>query len=456
MSFEAQKPLILPLFAATVMRGWSWKRLDEIAKVYDCPHSTPQLVNDQSAPFVVRSQDVRTGTILLGNVAHVSLETYLDRIKRVEPEYGDLVYSREGTYFGIAAEIPKKVKVCLGQRMVLIRPDSTIVNHSFLKYWLNSPQLFGHVHGFRDGTVAERLNLPVIRGLAIAFPPLKEQKRIAEILSALDDRTALLRETNVTLEAIAQALFKAWFVDFDPVRAKQEGRLPQGMDEATAALFPERLEESSLGFVPLGWPTGSVGDFAQQKKGSVSPLDSPETLFEHYSLPAFDNAQAPVMEAGSEIKSNKTPLPLEAVLLSKLNPHIPRVWLPVQHGINAVCSTEFLAFAPCGGSSKEFIYCFFSSPGFLQRLCQVVTGTSNSHQRVKPDQVSTFPCVVPPMAVLEAFTAVVRPMFERVYENRVQAQTLATVRDTLLPRLISGQLRLLSAVEESVEVMTGT
>ena len=263
MSFDSPKPLILPLFADTVKSGWSWERLDNIAEVFDCPHSTPQVVDDHSAPFVVRSQDVRTGTILLENTAKVSLATYQERIKRVEPRFGDLVYSREGTYFGIAAEVPSGIKVCLGQRMVLIRPDASKINHEFLKYWLNSPLIFGHVHGFRDGTVAERLNLPLIRGLAVAFPALAEQREIAEVLSAFDDRFALLRETNTTLEAITQAQFKSWFVDFEPVRAKQEGREPEGMNADTAALFPDSFEESELGLVPKGWKVKSLDTIAE-------------------------------------------------------------------------------------------------------------------------------------------------------------------------------------------------
>ena len=318
----------------------------------------------------------------------------------------------------------------------------------FAYYVLSSLDLAG----YNSGSAQPSLNRNYIYGMPLTIPHRAEQDAIVTVLSALDDRITLLRETNATLEAIAQALFKSWFVDFDPVHARTRGEQPEVIPEPLAALFPDSFEESPLGLVPRGWRVGSVGDFAQQKKGSVNPLASPATVFEHYSLPAFDNGQAPVMEAGEEIKSNKTPLPAEAVLLSKLNPHIPRVWLPVKHGANAVCSTEFLAFGPAGGSSKEFVYCFFSSPDFLQHLCQLVTGTSNSHQRVKPDQISSTACVVPPPAILAAFAEVARPMFERVYENRQQAQTLATLRDTLLPRLISGALRLPEAealVEEA-------
>ncbi len=270
------------------------------------------------------------------------------------------------------------------------------------------------------------------------------------MLRMLDDRITLLRETNATLEAIAQALFKSWFVDFDPVRAKAEGRQPEGMDATTAALFPDSFEESELGLVPKGWSIGCVGDLSSQKKGSVNPFASPEVLFEHYSLPAFDSGQAPVFELGKEIKSNKTPLPEEAVLLSKLNPHIPRVWLPVSHGVNAVCSTEFLAYSPQGGASKELIYCLFSSDTFQQQLCQLVTGTSNSHQRVKPDQVLAVKLPIADKPALRAFTEIVRPLFDRVHAGRLQAQTLTQLRDTLLPRLISGQLRLPEA-EQAVE-----
>jgi type I restriction enzyme S subunit len=194
--------------------------------------------------------------------------------------------------------------------------------------------------------------------------------------------------------------------------------------------------------VPRGWRVGKIGDFAKQHKGSINPLQNSETLYEHFSLPAFDSQHMPVLELGTEIKSNKTSVPPDAVLLSKLNPHIPRVWLPVNVGSHAVCSTEFLVFVPVGGASKEFIYCAFTTPKFKELLCQLVTGTSNSHQRVKPDSVSSMSAVLPPLAVLEIFANVVKPMFERIGHNLGKAQTLATLRDTLLPRLISGQLRL--------------
>ena len=313
----------------------------------------------------------------------------------------------------------------------------------FAYYLLSSLDLAG----YNSGSAQPSLNRNYIYGMPLKIPQRAEQDAVVKILSALDDRITLLRETNATLEAIAQALFKSWFVDFDPVRAKQEGRAPEGMDEATAALFPDGFEESELGLVPKGWNVGTLASFARLHKGSVNPGAQPDDEFQHFSQPAFDAGQMPVFELGSSIKSNKTTVPADGVLLSKLNPHIPRVWLPSFIDERAVCSTEFLPFVPTGPSTTSFVYCLMVASDFSASLCQLVTGTSNSHQRVKPDGVLSLPSVVPTCEVITAFDGVASTLFSRLKANRLQAQTLATLRNTLLPRLISGQLRLPEAKE---------
>ncbi len=320
-------------------------------------------------------------------------------------------------------------------------------NPRFAYYFLQTLNLAS----YNSGSAQPSLNRNFVYTIPVRVPARAEQDQIVETLRALDDRITLLRETSATLEAIAQAMFKSWFVDFDPVRAKMEGRAPAGLDEATAALFPAGFEESELGQVPRGWQVGKIGDMAQQLKGSIDPLRSPGTRFEHFSLPAYDKEQQPAVELGSEIKSNKNPVPVNAVLLSKLNPHIPRVWLPTNVGGYAVCSTEFLVFIPKGDVSREFIYCTFTTHAFKKALCQHVTGTSNSHQRIKPSEISSMVAIVPAKGVLHAFAALVQPMFMRIGQNRLQAQTLSALRDTVLPRLISGQLRLPEAEAEMEE-----
>lgn len=192
------------------MAEWREARLRDICTgIFDCPHSTPALT--ESGPYVVRTQDIRSGTFRADEAAHVSEATYQERIARAEPSPGDILFSREGTYFGVAAEIPQGIRVCLGQRMVLIRPDPSIADARFVRYWLNSPAMAAHIRGYRDGSVAERLNLPTIRDLPVALPPLSRQRRVAGILGALDDKIELNRRAIATLVEMARALFDASF-----------------------------------------------------------------------------------------------------------------------------------------------------------------------------------------------------------------------------------------------------
>jgi type I restriction enzyme S subunit len=197
----------------------------------------------------------------------------------------------------------------------------------------------------------------------------------------------------------------------------------------------------------------AFGEHATLSKLSVNPLTSPSTIFEHYSLPAFDANRMPALDRGEAIKSNKTRVPAGAVLQSKLNPHIPRVWFLGDVGDDAICSTEFLPWMAQEMSSPELIYCVLSSAKFQAQVGTLVTGTSNSHQRVRPDQVSALPMVSGTDRVRSTFSALVRPMLRKVVANRYEVQTLAEVRDTLLPRLISGKLRLPESKELVVEAL---
>jgi type I restriction enzyme, S subunit len=275
--------LHIPSTAAALPAGWRWERLEDVCSgVFDCPHSTPILTPD--GPLIVRSQDIRSGVFKVDETAHVSEETYRERISRAEPVYGDLLYSREGTYFGIAAEVPRGTRVCLGQRMVLLRPEPTRVHFRFLRYWLNSSVMASYIHGHRDGTVAERLNLPTIRGLPVALPLLSEQRAIAHILGTLDDKIELSRRMNETLEGMAQAIFQSWFVDFDPVRAKAEGRDPC-LPTDIADLFPDRFEDSEPGEIPRGWRFASLPE--------VIEVNPPRALGKGTLAPYLDMANMP-------------------------------------------------------------------------------------------------------------------------------------------------------------------
>jgi type I restriction enzyme, S subunit len=369
------------------------------------------------------------------------------------PEYvlqrNDIVFARKGSVERCAIVGEREVGWFLGSDGIRLRPPAA-VDAQFLAYSFQSRSAADWLLQQATGSTMASLNQGILLRFPLSLPPLSTQRDISSVLGALDGRIDNLRQTNVTLEAIAQTLFKSWFVDFDPVRAKAEGREPEGMDAATAALFPSEFEDSEPSPIPKGWRCVRFGDVATQTKGSINPLASPEQVFQHYSLPAFDAGQLPVAEAGEAIKSNKTPVPSGAVLVSKLNPHIPRIWFVGEVDGNSVCSTEFLVWTPKSGIGSAFLYCLASANAFNSAMRQLVTGTSNSHQRVKPDQLANVQAAVVSEAVVLAFGAIAAPLLQQVERNRHRAATLAALRDTLLPRLISGKLRLPDVVEEAV------
>jgi len=244
---------------------------------------------------------------------------------------------------------------------------------------------------------------------------------------------------------MARALFKSWFVDFDPVRAKAEGRDP-GLPQPLADLFPARLVESELGEIPEAWEVGTFGDVVEQLRESENPLESPDKVFRHFSIPAFDDGQWPKQELGESIKSLKSRVPPGVVLLSKLNPEIERVWLvDVEPGARAICSTEFLVLAPRASHRRAFVYCLARSPLFRQELEGLVTGTSKSHQRAQVGSILGLPVARPLEPILSQFGTAAEPLFVRSLESRRESRTLAELRDTLLPKLISGELRVRDA-----------
>ncbi len=296
------------------------------------------------------------------------------------------------------------------------------------------------------GSVQDNINLETLNRLHFHVPPLSEQKAIAHILGALDDKIELNRRMNETLEATARAIFKSWFVDFDPVRAKAEGRAPPGLDPATAALFPDSFEDSPLGEIPAGWGVGKVEELLVLSRDSVSPGKTPDEVFDHYSIPAFDEGCWPKAEPGSEIKSNKNLVPEGAVLLSKLNPRIPRVWMPAcRSRRRAIASTEYLVALPRGCATREHLYSLFRSRAFMDVFATLITGTSGSHQRVKPEYLLNMEVVVPPAPVVAHFTVLAAPVHDRVAANLEEFRTLAAIRDALLPKLLSGELRVKDA-----------
>ena len=390
---------------------------------------------------VIRGTNMGHGRWVAGEFAFVT-PAKADSLSANCARPGDLIFTQRGT-LGQVALVPSKGsdRYLISQSQMKLTVDEAKAEALFLYYVFSSAEQQEYIRQNAIQTGVPHTNLGILRNTPLTLPPLAEQKAIAAVLGALDDKIELNRRMNAKLEEMARALFQSWFVDFDPVRAKLDGRQPVGLDPPIAALFPDSFQDSELGRIPNGWTLGRVVDASDFSRSSISPGGFPDETFDHYSLPAFDEGRTPKAEFGGAIMSNKLVVTRDSVLLSKLNPHIPRIWLPDLHATRrSVCSTEFIVASPRLGYSREFLFSLFTSAAFASSYCTLVTGTTGSHQRIRPESVLDMNTVIPPPQLVEVFTAVAKPMFDQINRNIDQSRILASLRDTLLPRLLSGEL----------------
>ncbi|MFF5390890.1 restriction endonuclease subunit S [Streptomyces sp. NPDC013012] len=400
---------------------WNWALLDSICDgIYDCPHSTPELT--LAGPYVARTQDVITGIFRADAAAHVSPETYKDRIKRAEPRWGDLLYSREGTYFGIAAEVPSDVQVCLGQRMVLIRPNAQVVDHRFLRYWLNSPVMSAHVHGRKDGSVAERLNLPTIRSLPTVLPDLREQRRIAAVLGTLDDKIAVTEGIAATARSLGHAKGRHTIHGISG-RTGILGdfvEVTKGLSYRSADLVP------GGGYLVTLKCIDRTGAFQQRGLKPFSGIPKPSQLVQH-----------------GDVVVAQTDLTQQAEVLGRS----ARI-IDLNGNDRLIASLDLAVVRPKSLLTREYIDVLFSTREFREHALSYANGTTVLHlgSRALPD----FTFTVPDAEIVTSVTQVTRSLFDVAVQAEREASSLATLRDTLLPQLVSGRFRV-SDAEKIVE-----
>lgn len=365
---------------------------------------------------------------------------------------GDILFARRGAQAtGLSAIVDERFKDALcGTGALLLRISSKRLDPNFLAMYLSSEQAHLWLRSHAVGAVMPNINTDIIKALPFCIPSIDEQRSIAKFFNSIDDRVQLLRETNPTLEAIAQALFKSWFVDFDPVRAKMEGRAPEGMDEATAALFPDSFEETELGLVPRGWRVGCISDICSAVINGGTPSRSKTAYWGGGTIPWFKTGEfhdgfllqpseritAAALE-GSSVKL----LPKDAVLMAiYAAPTVGRLGILTEAAsFNQAC-TGMVAKVEIG---PWFLFwtLFNGRDWFNSRA------NGAAQQNISKAIVSGYRTVIPPSPVIESFNQVVGAIHESIRQNAENALTLSNLRDTLLPRLISGQLRLPDAAE---------
>lgn len=316
-------------------------------------------------------------------------------------------------------------------------------------------QLLAHrnqVQSQAIGAAQQNLSGQQIKNFIFPFPEEKEQVNIGSILRSLDDRIALLRETNATLEAIAQALFKSWFIDFDPVKAKQQGQDPQGMDAATASLFPDRFEESELGLVPNGWRVCSVYDLAQYINGAAYRAFEPNS--EQKGLPIIKISE---LKAGvtSQTGFSEINMPLKYKINTKDilfswsgNPDTSIDVFVWPHS-DAWLNQHIFRVVPNAEQERSFVLLTlkYLMPVFAE-IARNKQTTGLGHVTVA--DLKRLKAVRPCNILLEKWNELVDPLIEQAFIVEQKAQTLVSIRDSMLPRLISGQLRVSDANIETV------
>lgn len=416
----------------------------EICQVFDGPHATP--AKTRSGPIFLGITSLNKGRIDLSGIEHLSEEDFAKWTRRVTPRAGDVVFSYE-TKLGEAAIIPEGLRCCLGRRMALMRPDPHKADSRFLLYYYLGPE-FQDVIRERTihGSTVERLALIEFPNFPLRLPSLPEQKAISRILGTLDDKIELNRGMNETLEAIARALFKSWFVDFDPVRVLS-GQMPDKPPFLSSAAlrntgFPDRFQDSELGEIPEGWSTGSILSHAKLLSGGTPKTDRPDywngkirwasakdvSQCGHTFLLTTERT---ISEQGLKESATQLIPAFCTVVVARGATTGRMVLFGAEMAMNQTC----YALATTTGTPFA-LYCRLRH----EMNTLVHTAHGSVFDTITTSTFASSQSVLPPKPALGAFEKVISPMFLQILANTEESLTLANLRDALLPKLLLGEL----------------
>jgi type I restriction enzyme S subunit len=314
----------------------------------------------------------------------------------------------------------------------------------FLRYFLVSPEMQSKLMSWAgSGGTRNALTKGMIESFDVPAPEdIAEQRAIAHIIGTLDDKIELNRRMSEALEQMARAIFKSWFVNFDLVFAKMEGRLRKGqtlpgLPARLYDLFPDRLVDSELGEIPEGWEAGIFGDVANHPRRGVQP-DNIEPETPYIALEHMPRRSIALTEwsTADGLESNKFEFKKGEILFGKLRPYFHKVGVAP---VDGVCSTDIVVVAPKNNAWFGFVLGHISSNLFIEYTNAGSTGTKMP--RTSWDDMIRYEVALPPEPVAEAYTKLVLPFVERIVASIYESHTLAALRDMLLPKLISGELR---------------
>jgi type I restriction enzyme S subunit len=296
------------------------------------------------------------------------------------------------------------------------------------------------------GTTVKHTSPDRIYQYRFFLPPPDEQLRIVRSLNLLEQKLELHERLNYTLESLMRSAFKSWFIDFEPVRTKSEGNKPFGTDVETAGLFPDSFENSQLGEIPKGWGVGKLANIATNIREMAAPSSGVSSIYiglEH--MPKRCIALGDWGDSADMISHNHRFSKYD-ILFGKLRPYFHKVGIAPADG---VCSTDILVVRPIHSRWLGFSLCLLSSNELVSFADSTSTGTKMPRTSWK--DLAEYPIPVPPDSVVDAFENLVGPMIQSVCLNIVQSRTLADIRDTLIPKLLSGEMRVYSDKSRGVD-----
>lgn len=376
--------------------------------------------------------NIGDGQIIAEAIKCVS-EQDAQRLLRHRVQLGDIVFSRRGDVERHGFVTESEVGWLCGTGCLLVRFNNTVVIPKFGSYWLRHSEIRTWISSHAVGSTMPNLNTSIMKSVPFALPPKDEQRAIVRILGALDDKIELNRQMNVTLEQMARSLFKSWFVDFDPITAKAAGRPPFGMSADLAALFPDRFVDSSLGPIPEGWRMSNVGKECEFKYGKSLPEKNRKV------------GDIPVYGSNGIVGwHNEFLVPGPGIIVGRKGTAGAITW---SHSNSYPIDTTFFVRPPIDkDTSMYFLYEMLKEADLVS-----LTGDS-AVPGLNRDLAYTRELVMPPPILIDEFTRFVEPLSTQKKENDKESVALRNIRDTLLPQLLSGKIRLQDAEKIAEEV----
>lgn len=376
------------------------------------------------------------------NIRHVSLETY-NTWFRGHPEPGDVIFVNKGTP-GRVCLVPDPIDFCIAQDMVSLRVNEHI-NNLYLLAAIRSPQVQNQIQQMQVGTMIPHFKKGDFEKLLIPMRDMPTQRAIGKIYFELSQKIDVNERTSKTLEEIAQTIFKSWFIDFDPVKSKMAGEKPESMDAATAALFPDFMEESELGLIPKGWQAETIQNICDSLVNGSTPLRTNSTFWNSEDIPwyktgelsddfLFDSKEA-ISKMALENTSVKM-LPKGSVLMAiYAAPTVGRLGILTKSATFNQACTGMVAKDKFG---TPFLYLTL----FNRRIWFNSLAIGAAQQNISKVIVESCPAITASQDVHNAFLKIVQPIFDQLEALGNQSNSLVLIRDSLLPRLISGELQI--------------